>query len=95
MPTETKPVTDRRVAMSLAGLDGNAFALLGAFHRAARKAEWPQDEIETVLELAKSGDYDNLVATINAYCVRSSERMGHYRIRGSGHIHELEASSLV
>ncbi len=50
-----------KVKLSLAGLDGNAFALLGAFQRAARNQGWPKVEIDKVLTEAKKGDYDHLL----------------------------------
>jgi hypothetical protein len=53
-----------RVVMRLVGEDGNAFAILGRFRRAARAAGWTPDEIEAVYDEATSGDYDHLLATI-------------------------------
>ena len=53
-----------KVQMRLVGEDGNAFAILGRFRRAARKAGWPAEEIEALMEEATSGDYDHLLATI-------------------------------
>lgn len=55
--------------VKLTFLDGdafslNAFSLMGAFKRAARKQGWNQAEIETVLKEAKSGDYNHLLATL-------------------------------
>ena len=48
----------------LVGQDGNAFFILGNFQKYARRAGWSQEDIEEVIEIAKSGDYDNLLATI-------------------------------
>ena len=62
MKTETK-----KVKLKLVGLDGNAFSLLGAFVYAARKQGWTKDEIDPVLAEAKSGDYNNLLATLVKY----------------------------
>ena len=50
--------------MQLAGLDGNAFALMGAFSRNARRQGWTSDEIDTVLTECRSGDYDHLLCTL-------------------------------
>jgi len=50
--------------MQLVGLDGNAFAVLGAFQREARKQGWTPEEIATVRAEAMSGDYNHLLATI-------------------------------
>ena len=56
------------IKVKLVGEDGNAFAIMGNFQRAARKEGWTQMEIETVLEKARSSDYDHLLATIQAHC---------------------------
>ena len=53
-----------KVKMQLAGLDGNAFALMGAFTRNARRQGWTRDEIDTVLKECRSGDYDHLLCTL-------------------------------
>ena len=53
-----------KVKMQLAGLDGNAFALMGAFSRNARRQGWTRDEIDTVLKECRSGDYDHLLCTL-------------------------------
>lgn len=58
----------KKVSLQLAGLDGNAFALLGAFQKQAKREGWEQSEIDEVLEEAKSGDYSHLVSTLNGYC---------------------------
>lgn len=39
----------------------NAFMILGAFKKQARLDGWLEAEIEAVLDLARSGDYDNLI----------------------------------
>ena len=53
-----------KVTMRLVGEDGNAFAILGRFQRAARKAGWSQEDITKVINDATSGDYDHLLAVI-------------------------------
>ena len=50
--------------MQLVGLDGNAFAVLGAFQREARRQGWTPEAIKKVQDKAMSGDYDNLLSTI-------------------------------
>lgn len=57
-------VVDKKVKLKLVGLDGNAFALLGAFAKAAKKAGWTADEIAAVRTEATSGDYNHLIATL-------------------------------
>lgn len=63
----------KKVSLNLIGLDGNAFALMGAFQRQAKKEKWTNDEIDTVLTKAKSGDYNNLVATLADHCTMEDE----------------------
>lgn len=52
------------VKLNLLKCDGNAFFLMGSFSRAAKKAKWPQVEIDKVLKECMSGDYDNLLRTL-------------------------------
>ena len=51
------------VQFDIANCDGNAFALIGGWKRAARREGWSEDDIEA----AMSGDYDHLVQTIMGY----------------------------
>lgn len=59
---------DKKVNLRLVGLDGNAFALLGAFQNQARKEGWTKEEITEVIDEATSGDYNNLLCTLMEYC---------------------------
>ena len=61
-------VVPKKVKLSLVGLDGNAFALMGAFQSKARREKWTDEEIKLVLDKAKSGDYDNLLCVLDAHC---------------------------
>ena len=56
------------VNLELVGLDGNAFSLMGAFQRQARREGWTQEEISIVLDDCKSGDYNNLLCVLSTYC---------------------------
>jgi len=56
-----------RVSMNLVGLDGNAFALMGAFPKNARRQGWTQEEIEKVLDECTSGDYNHLLSVLMAH----------------------------
>jgi hypothetical protein len=58
----------KKVKLSLVGLDGNAFALMGAFRRQAKKEGWSPQEISKVLDEARSGDYDHLLSTLSEHC---------------------------
>lgn len=64
----SKPIVNKKVELVLVGLDGNAFALLGAFVRQARREKWTDKEIEAVTKEARSGNYSHLVATLMDYC---------------------------
>lgn len=52
------------VKLDLIGLDGNAFSLMGAFKKAARRQGWTAEAIDAVIEECKSGDYDHLLCTL-------------------------------
>jgi hypothetical protein len=54
----------KKVKLELVGLDGNAFTVMGAFQRAARRQGWTPEEIKSVMDECMSGDYDHLLATI-------------------------------
>jgi len=54
----------KKVSLQLVGLDGNAFSLMGAFQKQARREGWTKEEIDQVLTECKSGDYDNLLGTL-------------------------------
>ena len=51
----------KHVIGSFEGIDGNAFSLCGHFRTLAKKAKWPQEDIERVIEEAKKSTYDNLI----------------------------------
>lgn len=53
-----------KVKLTLVGLDGNAFSLMGAFKNAARRQGWDKPSIDDVLNECMSGDYDHLLQTL-------------------------------
>ena len=57
-------LVDKKVEMQLVGLDGNAFCLLGAFQKNARRQGWTKEEIDLVMAEAQSDDYDHLLCTL-------------------------------
>lgn len=59
----------KKVNLKLTGLDGNAFSIMGAFQRQARKENWTKEEINAVLDDAMSSDYNHLLSTIANRCV--------------------------
>ena len=58
------PYLNKRVCMNLVGLDGNAFALMGAFSKEAKRQGWEPEEIKAVIDECKCGDYDHLLFTL-------------------------------
>ena len=54
----------KQVILELVGINGNAFAILGAFRNAAREQGWTEKEIHDVQYEAMAGDYNHLLATI-------------------------------
>lgn len=58
---------EKRVKMTLVGLDGNAFVLLGTFKRAARRQGWSSEEIDMVINKCKEGNYDDLICNLMAH----------------------------
>lgn len=57
-------VNEKKVKMTLVGIDGNAFNLMGQFSRNARRQGWTQDEIKIVTDACMSSDYDNLLCVL-------------------------------
>lgn len=56
-----------KVDLDLVGVDGNAFAILGAFRKQARKEGWTAEEINKVIDEATKENYDHLLQTIISY----------------------------
>jgi ABC-type uncharacterized transport system permease subunit len=54
----------KKVVMSLVGLDGNAFSLMGAFAASARLQGWTKEEVDVVITACKSSNYDNLLQVL-------------------------------
>ncbi len=51
------------ITVELIGQDSNAFNILGICRRAMIKNRLPQSEIDTFMQEATSGSYDDLLAT--------------------------------
>jgi hypothetical protein len=49
------------VTVSLIGMDGNCFAVLGAVVKALKKAGCTKTDIDAYQKEAMAGDYDNLL----------------------------------
>jgi hypothetical protein len=52
------------VELTLEGLDGNAFSLMGAWRAAAKRQGRTPAEITAVLNECMSSDYDNLLCVL-------------------------------
>ena len=53
--------------------DGNAFLILSKCLRAARKAGWNDERINTFSAEAKNGDYDHLLQTVMSHFDEADE----------------------
>lgn len=53
----------------MTSVDANAFSLMRHWQKAARKAGWSKEDIDTVLEECRSGDYDNLVSVLSDFSI--------------------------
>ena len=54
----------KKVKLALEQCNGNAFVLLGRFAKEAKRQGWTEEEIKTVVDKAKSGNYDHLLTTL-------------------------------
>jgi len=61
MSDADKPVIE------IIGRDGNAFGILASARRAGRAAGWPKEKIAAILTEATSGNYKQLLATMEKY----------------------------
>ena len=55
------------VVFDLSDCDGNAFAICGAWRKAARRQVWPNADIEKVIDEAQSADYNHLLRVIDEH----------------------------
>ncbi|WP_298507411.1 hypothetical protein [uncultured Kordia sp.] len=63
-----KKIVNKTVNLDLVGKDGNAYVIMGLFGSQAKKEGWTREEIDAVIEEAKSKDYNYLLATIMNHC---------------------------
>lgn len=61
---------------TLVGVDGNAYAIMGYTQRAMRQSGFSKDEIDQMLDEAKSGDYYHLIAVCSDWIDKCNERAG-------------------
>lgn len=55
------------IKVKLIGNDGNAFAILGEVQKQFRNHNIPKEEWTLFFDEAASGDYDNLLATVQKW----------------------------
>lgn len=65
-----------RPPVNLVGIDSNAFMILGACLKAAKKAGMTKEWQDTFMNEAKSGDYDHLLQTAIKYFDVEAEEEG-------------------
>jgi hypothetical protein len=63
-----------KVKLNLEGLDGNAFALMGAFRGAAKRQGFSEEEISEVINECMSGNYENLLCTLMDNTIEEDEK---------------------
>ena len=63
----------KTINLDLTTIDPNAYALLAAFGKQARKEGWTKEEIDKVIFLAKTHDYNRLVSILSDYCESGSD----------------------
>lgn len=61
MSTETQ---QKKVNLDLTEINGNAYALMGAFSRQAKSEGWSKPEIDAVITKCMESDYDHLLRTL-------------------------------
>ena len=70
-----KNLVGKVVIMDLVGLDGNAFSLMGAFQKEARKQGWTMKEIKKVLDECMKGSYDDLLMVLMVHTEETDEEV--------------------
>ena len=62
---------NKKVNLCLVGIDGNIFAVMGAFSKQARKEKWTKEEIDSVLnDVMSAGKYEQSLGVIMDHCER-------------------------
>ena len=57
-----------RPEVTLVGVDGNAYALMGTASGAMKQAGCSKQHVDRVMDEAMSGDYGALIRTLAHYC---------------------------
>jgi len=62
-------VNGKQVKMTLVGLNGNAFSLMGAFQKEAKLQGWTMKEINLVITECMTSDYNHLLITLMMHTI--------------------------
>lgn len=64
-----RPINEREIpTITLTGVDGNAFMIMGVARKSMRAADWTPEEIIEATDEMMSGDYDNLLRVAVGLC---------------------------
>lgn len=69
-----KKVINKTVNLNIVSKNVNAYMLLGLFKGQAKEEEWSEDEINTVVIEAKSGDNAHVIETIKNHCKAKTQK---------------------
>lgn len=62
-------LVNKMINLDLRGFKGTAKTFLGLFEHVAKKENWSDEAVQTVIaEATKHDDYDHLVETIREHC---------------------------
>ena len=68
----------KTVELSLVGLNGNAYCLLGSFQEQAKKENWSRSDIDLVLTEARKSNYNHLLQVLLAHCNKGAKDKNFY-----------------
>jgi hypothetical protein len=66
----------RNRMFSLVGVDGNAFAIMAYTKKSMESCGFGKTHVSEMLEKAKSGDYNNLIAVCDEYIQLCNAKVG-------------------
>lgn len=67
---------EKKVKGSFNGIDGNAFMLMGYFQKLAKEQGFSKEWVRSILDEARSKDYNHLVATLLLHTESPNEMSG-------------------
>lgn len=86
---------EKYVQGTLVGVDGNAFSLIAHFRNQAKKAKWSADDIDRVVNTARSGSYEKLTSTLMAHMSQDPIVLAHADKTVEEITHELDEANEV